>query len=148
IAAILIPLVVIAAFMLARWLSYNRTHAGTDDAAIDGDLYPVSAKVGGRVSNVLVRENYYVHRGQLLVELDPRDLQAQLEEARANLAMETASAQAAGTGVAITRTTTTSATGQAQAGLGAAHAQAEAAREQVHVGGAQISASQAALQAA
>src|SRR2546428_4998112 len=146
--AVLVPALAIAAVFLAHWLAYSRTHQSTDDAAVDGDLYPVSAKITGRVTNVRVSGNQFVHRGQLLVDLDRADLQAQLAQAKAMLAMEEASAQAARTGVTITQQTTSSATGQAQAGLGAARAQDKAAREQVRVGSAQIASAEAALQAA
>jgi len=110
--AILIPVVVIVAVLLARWIAYHRTHVSTDDATVDGDLYAVNARVGGRVTRVLVNANQAVRRGQLLVELDPRDLQAQLDQAEATLAVEQANARAAGAGVGITRATTSSATGQ------------------------------------
>src|SRR5215212_3609027 len=110
--AILIPVVVIAAVLFSRWIAYHRTHVSTDDASVDGDLYAVNARVGGRVARVLVSANQAVRRGQLLVELDPRDLQAQLDQARATLAVETANLRAAGAGVGITQATTSSATGQ------------------------------------
>src|SRR5262249_27596297 len=127
-------LVVLAVVLLVRWLAYNRTHASTDDATVDGDLYSVSPKIAGRVSQGLVVPNQFVHGGQLLVELAPSDLQAQLDQARATLAMERASARAAGTTVGITQKSTSSTTGQARATLDAARAQLEASREQVRAG--------------
>jgi membrane fusion protein (multidrug efflux system) len=145
--AVLIPVVVIAAIFLARWIAFGRTHATTDDAIVDGDLYSVNARVGGHVARVYVSENDPVRRGELLVELDPSDLRAQLEQARAALATAQATAQGARTGIAITQTTTSSTTRQAQASLEAAGAQAEAAREQVRVGDSQVAAAEASLRA-
>src|SRR4051794_31541485 len=43
--AILIPVVVIAAVLFARWIAYHQTHVSTDDASVDGDLYAVNARV-------------------------------------------------------------------------------------------------------
>src|SRR5439155_24252217 len=103
--AILIPVVVVAAVLFARWIAYHRTHVSTDDASVDGDLYAVNARVGGRVARVLVSANQAVRRGQLLVELDPRDLKVQLDQAQATLAMEQANARAAGAGGGLTEAT-------------------------------------------
>src|SRR5439155_25022678 len=86
--AVLIPLLLIVGILGARWLAFSRTHASTDDATIDGDVYSVSAKVGGRVRRVLVGSNQTVQAGQLLMELDARDIEAQLAQARAALAIE------------------------------------------------------------
>src|SRR5207248_320962 len=86
--AVLIPLLVVAAILGARWLAFSRAHASTDDAAVDGDVYAVSPRIGGRVLRVLVGENQPVEAGQLLIELDPRDLQAQLDQAKATRAIE------------------------------------------------------------
>src|SRR5438105_3089260 len=53
---------------------YSRGHESTDDAAIDGHIVPVVAKVGGYVSKVNVNENDHVTEGQLLVQLDTVEL--------------------------------------------------------------------------
>ncbi|HEY3284487.1 MAG TPA: HlyD family secretion protein [Armatimonadota bacterium] len=142
-----VPVLLIIAVFAGRWLSYSHTHTSTDDATVDGDIYPVSGKVGGRVLRVLVSDNQRVRRGDPLVELDPADLKVQLAEAQAALATQQASAKAALTAVSITRTTTRSASGQAKAALEAALAEAQAARQQVLVGGSQISAASANLSA-
>src|SRR5437588_337831 len=39
ILAILAPALILAAIYGARWLAFNRTHASTDDATVDGDMY-------------------------------------------------------------------------------------------------------------
>lgn len=43
----------------------------------------LAAKVMGNVTRVLVAEGERVHRGQLLLEIDPREAQAQVQKARA-----------------------------------------------------------------
>ena len=62
----------------------------TDDAFVRGDLTPLSTKVSGLVRNVKVSDYQRVHAGDLLVELQDDDYQAQLAQATA--AMEAAKA--------------------------------------------------------
>src|SRR5437762_11651750 len=68
-----------------KWL-YSRGHESTDDAAIDGHIVPVVAKVGGYVTKVTVAENDHVGTGQLLVQLDTSELAVKLSQANADLA--------------------------------------------------------------
>jgi membrane fusion protein (multidrug efflux system) len=55
----------------------------TDDAFVRGDLTPLSTKVAGLVRNVKVSDYQRVHAGDLLVELQDDDYQAQLAQATA-----------------------------------------------------------------
>ena len=68
-----------------RWWQYASTHETTDDAYITGNVHPVSSRINGTVVDVLVNDNQQVRRGQLLVKLDPRDYQVQVQEAEAAL---------------------------------------------------------------
>ncbi|MBV9388798.1 MAG: HlyD family efflux transporter periplasmic adaptor subunit [Chroococcidiopsidaceae cyanobacterium CP_BM_ER_R8_30] len=52
---------------------------------IEGHETDVSAKLGGKVKSVAVREGDDVHPGELLVRMDDSDLQAQLQGAKANV---------------------------------------------------------------
>src|SRR5512140_3909376 len=47
----------------------------------------VVPRVSGRISSLLVREGDLVHEGSLIAELDATDLENELAEARANLAL-------------------------------------------------------------
>lgn len=62
----------------------------TDDAFVRGDLTPLSTKVAGIVRTVKVSDYQRVHGGDLLVELQDDDYQAQL--AQAGAAVEAAKA--------------------------------------------------------
>ena len=62
----------------------------TDDAIVRGDLTPLSTKVSGIVRNVQVSDFQRVRSGDLLVELQDDDYQAQL--AQASAAVEAAKA--------------------------------------------------------
>lgn len=45
-----------------KWM-YGRAHESTDDAAVDGHIVPVVAKVGGYVQKVTVAENDHANEG-------------------------------------------------------------------------------------
>jgi len=70
---------------IAYWL-YARQFESTDDAFVDGYISRVSAQVSARVDKLLVQDNQHVKAGQVLLELDPRDYQARVDQARATLA--------------------------------------------------------------
>jgi membrane fusion protein (multidrug efflux system) len=55
----------------------------TDDAYVRGDLTPLSTKVAGIVRTVGVADYQQVHKGDLLVELQDDDYQAQVDQAKA-----------------------------------------------------------------
>ena len=55
----------------------------TDDAYVRGDLTPLSTKVSGIVRSVDVADYQRVHQGDLLVELQDDDYQAQVDQAKA-----------------------------------------------------------------
>src|SRR5208337_1181708 len=55
----------------------------TDDAYVRGDLTPLSTKVSGIVRDVKVSDYQKVHAGDLLVELQDEDYQAQVAQATA-----------------------------------------------------------------
>jgi membrane fusion protein (multidrug efflux system) len=86
-------LLVIAAGFLAwyvaghwnRWTGAVR-YEWTDDAYTEADVTPLSAKVSGYIARVGVTDYQLVHKGDLIVEIDPADYRAQLMQAEANLA--------------------------------------------------------------
>ena len=69
-----------------RFWNYLQSYEWTDDAEIKGHLDPISTRVNDTVIHVDVENTYHVRKGQVLVDLDPRDYQASLENAVANLA--------------------------------------------------------------
>jgi membrane fusion protein (multidrug efflux system) len=60
-------------------------HVETDDAQIEGHIAPVLPRVAGYVAEVLVRDNQHVDGAQILVRIDPRDLESRVNIARAAL---------------------------------------------------------------
>ncbi len=76
------------AILIAVTRNWNSWEGGkaeqvTDDAYVRGDLTPLSTKVAGIVSSVHVSDYQQVHKGNLLVELQDSDFQAQVDQAKA-----------------------------------------------------------------
>jgi len=70
---------------------HSFTHETTDDAFIDVHFVSVAPKIAGRVTEVHVDDNQLVKKGDVLVEIDPRDFQVALVQAKANLEKDKAS---------------------------------------------------------
>jgi membrane fusion protein (multidrug efflux system) len=112
------------------WI-YASHHQSTDDAQIAGYIAPVAPRVSGTVINVYVNDNQPVKKGDVLVQLDPRDYQVALDRAQADLADAEAAAKAAQRGVPITTTTTSGQLAIARANLDAAEKEVDAANAQL-----------------
>ncbi len=67
------------------WWLRSSTNITTDNAFIEAHLYSVSAKVAGRVESVAVKDNQFVHKGDLLYEIEPTDYRVKVEAATAAL---------------------------------------------------------------
>jgi len=128
--ALIFLLIIGIAFGIYIW-SYYSARESTDDAQIDGHIGPISSRVPGTAIEVYVDDNMVVKRGQILVQLDPKDYQVMLEKAEADLADAIATARAAQTGVPITSTTSTSNIDVSHAALNAAQHEVSAAQAQV-----------------
>jgi membrane fusion protein (multidrug efflux system) len=68
------------------WFISTAAYETTDDATVEAHVIQVSPKVSAHVKTVHFDDNYQVKRGELLVELDPRDYDVALASAVANLA--------------------------------------------------------------
>ena len=89
IAAIVFGVIAIAgAVVLFFYLRYKATHITTDNAYVEGSIHIVSSKVSGTVIAVHVKDNQYVKRGDLLLEIDPADYEVKVKEAEAALLSE------------------------------------------------------------
>jgi len=95
--------VVVVLVVLAGLFYWHSTFTeDTDDAQVDGDLYQVSSRVAGQVLHVYVEDNQPVDKGQLIAEIDPRDLEVALAQEQANLANAQAEYEQARSNVPIT----------------------------------------------
>jgi membrane fusion protein, multidrug efflux system len=134
-AGVIVLVLVVGGVLLWRYFS---TYESTDDAQVDVHLYPVSVRVAGYVTKVNVEDNQYVQQGAVLVEIDPKDYEVAVAQAKANLASSQATAQSLNLNVPISSADTSSqlkitASGvdTANAGIISAEKQLDAARAQV-----------------
>ena len=132
-------LIAIVAVVLAGWFWWESRHwESTDDAEIDGHIYPVSARVGGQVTKVNYDDGQLVRKGDVLVQIDPTDYKVALARAQADYQDTQAQAEAAQFGVPVSSVGSLSQIrsasadmDSAQAGVTAAQKQAEAAQAQI-----------------
>jgi membrane fusion protein (multidrug efflux system) len=94
---IVLGVLAIAIAAVSVWWWQSLRYESTDDAQVDGHIDLVSARISGTVTyiNPRVENNQLVEAGALLVELDPRDYEAELEHAKANLNTRLAEARSA-----------------------------------------------------
>ncbi|GAA4500882.1 HlyD family secretion protein [Hymenobacter ginsengisoli] len=109
------------------WTKYRfaEAHESTDDAQVEGDIYPVLPRVSGPVLKVYVDDNQIVKRGDTLVTIDPADYQQRVDAAQAALLAAQAQVAAARAGVS-----------SAQAGVGTAQANVRTAQTTIGVSAA------------
>lgn len=121
---ILAVLVIGGAWFGISKYQHSLHHEDTEDAQISGDISPVIPRVSGYITEVKVRDNQQVKKGDTLLILDNRDYtikvkqaEAALQIARTNLGTAQASTSAAHAGIATAR-----------ASVGTIDAQIEAAK--------------------
>jgi membrane fusion protein (multidrug efflux system) len=65
--------------------NYLQSYESTDDAQIDGHIDPLSSRIDGTVLVVDPEDDDRVTKGELLVEIDPRDYEVAVEQAKARV---------------------------------------------------------------
>ncbi|MGQ7933614.1 HlyD family secretion protein [Paraburkholderia sp. D1E] len=117
------------------WWFATRNQVSTDDAYTDGNAITIAPKVSGYVVRLAINDNVYVHKGDLLLVIDKRDYQAQVDAARAQLGLAQAQLNAAQVQLDIARVQYPAQYRQAKAQISSAQAnfhQAQAAYERQH----------------
>jgi membrane fusion protein (multidrug efflux system) len=124
---------------------YASSHEETDNATVAGHIHQVSSRITGTVTEILVQDNQRVRKGELLVQLDPRDYQLKVQQAQA--ALEAANRQAAAAQASIDLASETAQANTTQAKGGVSGAQAAIATAQAALTEAQtgVPAAQASL---
>ncbi|HXA77527.1 MAG TPA: HlyD family secretion protein [Candidatus Acidoferrales bacterium] len=122
---------------------YFSSYESTDDAEVDGHVMPVSARISGYVAKVNVDDNQYVHAGDVLVTIDPRDYQVAVDQARANVADAQATALSLSINVPVTSINTASQVSSSEADIANAQAGISAAQQQLDAAEAQLLQAQA-----
>ena len=127
-------LAVILALVLAGigiYMVATAGHEETDDAQIAADLVPIGSRVAGQVVKVNIVENQHVKRGDLLIEIDPSDYDARVQQAEAEVATAKAQAEAAQAQVEIVDATSKGGLASARAALSGSAAGVQSATAQM-----------------
>ena len=74
----------------ARWWTHGRFIESTDNAYVRADITSITPRVAGEVISVQVKNNQPVKKGDLLLQIDPRDYEARLATAKAAVAVRVA----------------------------------------------------------
>jgi membrane fusion protein, multidrug efflux system len=90
-----IGLVLVLAAVGLSFFAHSMSYESTDDAFIDGHIVQVGPKIAGRIDKVFIDDNQVVKKGDPIVEIDPRDYDAQLKQKQAALDSTKAQAGAA-----------------------------------------------------
>jgi membrane fusion protein (multidrug efflux system) len=115
--AVLGLMLIAGSVMGLRMYTFSQHHATTDDAQIEGHIDPVLPRVSGYVREVMVKENQPVKAGDVLLRIDPADLQAKVDQEQASLANAQAAVSVAQAAVSSAR----AAVAHARADVTAAH---------------------------
>src|SRR5437867_10375292 len=124
--AVLLLAVGIVVLITTRWNSWvgGRSTQSTDDAYVRADVTPLSTKISGIVSQVVVEDYQQVKASDLLVQIKDDDFRAQVEQAEAGVL----AAQAALENNHRQKELQASKIAQAQANVNAARADVERTR--------------------
>jgi membrane fusion protein (multidrug efflux system) len=109
----MIAILVVLIICLYIWIG----SVSTDDAQVDAHITAVASQVSGYVVFLKIDDNVDVKDGDVLVQIDPRTYQADVDQARASLELVQAEAKSAELQIELTRATTTHSTGGAAAQL-------------------------------
>lgn len=121
----------VAIVAIAFFFLYHPGEEDTDDAQIVAHVIPLMPKVSGYVLKVNIDDNMHVKKGDVLVEIDPKDFEISVNKAKA--ALEAAKARMEGSHASLKTTQTTSATvlASAEAAVRAAEANLQRASNDV-----------------
>ena len=102
----LVLLVVLALIIgaIVFW-RHSKHHESTDDAFVDGQTSQVAAQVAGRVVKLYVADNQLVQAGDALLDIDSRDNDQRVAQARARLATAEGQVEEATAQVGVRRAT-------------------------------------------
>ncbi|MDB5230542.1 MAG: HlyD family secretion protein [Chitinophagaceae bacterium] len=124
---VLVLLVAFGAWFGLTKYNHAQHHEETEDAQVEANISPVIPRISGYVTQLRVKDNQFVKKGDTIMVLDDRDLRLKLEEAEAALATAQSNLGAA-------RATTTAAQSNiatSRAGVSTIDAQIEAAKVNV-----------------
>ncbi len=110
------------------WWFYSHRFEKTDDAYIEGNISLISPQISSHIEKIYVKENQFVKKGDLLIDFDAREAEANLEKARAFLKTAMAKKSKALANYDLTRKTTRADLTQASSNLSSAKTNVEQTR--------------------
>jgi membrane fusion protein (multidrug efflux system) len=99
VGAVVVVLAIIGFFV---WFA-RRNEVSTDDAYTDGNVVTMVPKLSGYVVALNIDDNVHVHKGDLLVRIDPRDFRTAKQQAEASLGLARAQLDSAQDALRIAR---------------------------------------------
>jgi membrane fusion protein (multidrug efflux system) len=99
----LLPVLLVAVYI---WMG----RVSTDDAEVDAHITAIASQVSGYVVGLPIDDNVNVKREDVLLQIDPREYQAEVDQAKASLDLAAAVANSAKLQIGLTRATTTHST--------------------------------------
>ncbi|HET7549282.1 MAG TPA: HlyD family secretion protein [Usitatibacter sp.] len=90
----------IGAFFAVRWWMEQSRFVSTDDAYVGANQAEIAAQVSGSVTQVFVRDQQHVKKGDALFQIDPKPYQIALDRAEAQLELARQDVSQQGAGVA------------------------------------------------
>lgn len=97
--------VVLALIIGVSYWFYARQFESTDDAYVEGNIIRIAPKVSAHIAKINFKENQFVKKGDVLIELDAREIENKLAVAQANLQSAMAASEKARAGVSLTEKT-------------------------------------------
>ena len=140
-----VSLLILAGLGVAGYIAWQRlsVEESTDDAQIDGTIVPISARINGNVVAVMAEDERPVKAGDVLVQLDTKDLEVALAKAQAELADAQATLDSARSEVPAASVSSSSTISGARSARENAAAALSSAQEQLGVLKARLSVAQA-----
>jgi membrane fusion protein (multidrug efflux system) len=121
---IVFALVVIAALIaVAIYYETTKNLVSTDDAFTDGRVVTVAPRISGNVIELDINDNQFVHKGDVMLRIDPRDYQAARDQAAGQLEVAQAQLDNARAALAKARITVPAQLAAARGNLAAAQGQ-------------------------
>jgi membrane fusion protein, multidrug efflux system len=100
---VLAVIMIIGAVSLFFYLGYKATHITTDDAYVDGSIHTIASKITGTVTNIYVKDNQAVKKGDLLLEIDQADYSVKVNETSSGVGAEKARLVEIGTRIEVSK---------------------------------------------
>lgn len=75
---------------LANWGIHRANHVSTDDARVAADMIDIRSKTAGFISELPVSQGQFLERGQVIAQLDDREIALRLQELKSRVAAKEA----------------------------------------------------------